>query len=435
MLTETLRPTFPNVSEPPYPRLSYGLPFYESCSKHVRETFHAKRPYIIASNTLSKKTPFLSQLQDALGDSLVGTWIGIRAHTPLDDLIPIIEDMEAKKADCLITIGGGSLSDGAKLVSFVSSNTFYCPLIVPCHANSRPSFPQALANNAKTIPSINSLLPSKDSFGTIVTSTYQAPSVPIICIPITLFGGEYSRYAGITDPQTHVKNMFTHPCMYPSLVILDTTIAASTPVPLWLSTGIRSIDHCVEGLLSTNARAEADEASLEGLKLLINGLICTKMDLSDPPSARLQSQLGANLSLTSLYLSVWKGASHGIGHQLGPFGVGHGETSCILLPAVCKYNASVNYAKQNDLKEVILEQPSVHRYLPDLLEGNGDLGDVLRTIFDALGMPRTLKEVGVGREKLSELARNSLKDHYCHTNPKSLETEDDVLRLLEMVVE
>lgn len=46
--------------------------------------------------------------------------------------------------------------------------------------------------------------------------------------------------------------------------------------------------------------------------------------------------------MTPIHNGVLPGASHGIGHQLGSLGVGHGETSCILLPAVCKWNAKQN---------------------------------------------------------------------------------------------
>jgi alcohol dehydrogenase class IV len=100
--------------------VTYGLPFYEACAKHIKETFHSQRVYLIASNTLSKKTNFLTQLQQALGNTVVGTWIGIKPHTPLNELLPIMEDMKDKQADCLITLGGGSLSDGGKAIIYVS---------------------------------------------------------------------------------------------------------------------------------------------------------------------------------------------------------------------------------------------------------------------------------------------------------------------------
>jgi alcohol dehydrogenase class IV len=425
---ETIRSIFPHATEKPYARLTYGLPFYEACAKHVKETFRSQRPYVMASNTLSKRTNFLRQLQETLGNDLVGTWIGIKAHTPLDDLLPIMEDMKAKNADCLITLGGGSLSDGGKAIIYVSH---YLPWT--WETRGLLTKRKALANNVSTEQEFVRLGLHKDLVSSAANT--NAPSIPLICIPISLSGGEYSRYAGVTDPKTHLKIMYTHERMFPSLVILDPKLTLSVPERVWISSGVRSIDHCVEGYLSTNAKPASSAAAFEGLSLLSNGLLETKKDPNDL-EARLKCQLGSNLSMTGLYENVWKGASHGIGHQLGPQGVGHGETSCILLPAVCKYNKRVNARQQEQLKKVLYEEEVVKSALKDaeLIEGEVDLGDVLRSIFNALGMPKTLREVGIGREKLNVIAENSLKDHYCHTNPIPLENKDDILALLEIVI-
>lgn len=52
---------------------------------------------------------------------------------------------------------------------------------------------------------------------------------------------------------------------------------------------------------------------------------------------------------------VVPGASHGIGHQLGPLGVGHGATSCILLPAVCRWDArqKANLERQKLMEKIL----------------------------------------------------------------------------------
>lgn len=70
-----------------------------------------------------------------------------------------------------------------------------------------------------------------------------------------------------------------------------------------------------------------------------------------------------------------------------------------------------------------------------LKEENADLGEVLRATFSTLEMPKSLRDVGIGRDRLDELALNSLQDHYVNTNPDPLETKEQVLELLEMVVE
>jgi alcohol dehydrogenase class IV len=53
------------------------------------------------------------------GDKIVGTRIGIKPHTPWDDLVEIINELQQKGADAIITLGAGSLSDGDKVITFV----------------------------------------------------------------------------------------------------------------------------------------------------------------------------------------------------------------------------------------------------------------------------------------------------------------------------
>lgn len=63
-----------------------------------------------------------------------------------------------------------------------------------------------------------------------------------------------------------------------------------------------------------------------------------------------------------------------------------------------------------------------------------DLGDVLDALFRELGMPRSLGDFGIGRDKLDGLAVNSLKDRWCRSNPVPLNEKEQVLEILEMVV-
>jgi alcohol dehydrogenase class IV len=119
-------------------------------------------------------------------------------------------------------------------------------------------------------------------------------------------------------------------------------------------------------------------------------------------------------------------------------GVGHGETSCILLPAVCKFNAAhkANIPRQKRVFDFLVAQPIVS----DLLKSchvdvsTADLGDVLDAVIRELGMPRSLKDVGVeGYEKLDTLAAHSLHDRWCKTNPVPLEEKEQVWEILRMV--
>lgn len=113
---ETYQVAFPPKSKP---HISTGLPFAAACAHHISNTYHASKVYIIVSNSISR-TENLASLQEALGDKIVGVRKGIKPHTPWDDVLEIVKDVQEKGADVIVTLGAGSLTDGAKVISFVS---------------------------------------------------------------------------------------------------------------------------------------------------------------------------------------------------------------------------------------------------------------------------------------------------------------------------
>ena len=150
-----------------------------------------------------------------------------------------------------------------------------------------------------------------------VAEGFNPPKFPFICIPTSLSGGEYSDFAGATRDSDHCKVQFSPPLSGPKLVVLDPELALFTPIHMWLSTGVRSIDHCTETLCGLRRVDVVDRACSEGLKNLIPGLLNSKKDPSDS-QARFSCMLGTNLAMTPLKYLVVPGASHGIGHNLGP---------------------------------------------------------------------------------------------------------------------
>lgn len=339
---------------------------------------------------------------------VVGVMKGVKSHTYYSDVLKIAKEAKETQTDCLVTLGAGSLTDAAKMVSL------------------------ALANDATTVNELDTLY--------AISPTLRDPiltaKIPVICIPTSLSAGEYTPNAGATNDETHHKNSFQHVSMGPRLIILDPGLSRTTPERIWLSTGIRAVDHCVEAICSLKPTPEGDETAERGLRKLLPGLLRTK-ESPDEIEPRLQCQLGAVDAIGAALLKVPMGASHGIGHQLGPLGVGHGETSCILLPAVCKFNASVNEKQQRKVLNILWSEASIKSVFGKrhLEQGKADLGDALDAVFRDLGMPRSLSEFGIGRNKLEGLAEGSLSDRYCKANAIPLEKKEQVMEILEMVVD
>jgi alcohol dehydrogenase class IV len=403
---EVCRPAFDNKDTP---RVSYGHRFPEACARHCRGTFASLRVYIMCSKTLATNTTTVQRLREALGDIVAGVHIGISPHTPIAEVMEAAREARKLDIDCIVTLGAGSLTDAAKLVRF------------------------ALANSAETEEDMNTLWGTAKS-NPALRENIVKPSIPLIHIPTSLSGGEYQAIAGGTESIGHAKRTF-HCQLDPELVIQDPELCLTTPQWVWLSTGIRSVDHCVETLCSLLSNDVGDEWAARGLSKLVPGLLDSKAN-PDSLEGRHLCQQGVVEAMCAVSSGVPLGASHAIGHQLGPLGVGHGETSCILLPAVCKYNQAMeaNVERQEAVKRLLLEENQVKMLLQsrNVDAASVDLGDVLYAIVSALEMPQSLEAVGIGNDKLDTLAKNSLDDIWIRTNAIPITEASQVMRILEM---
>ena len=216
-----------------------------------------------------------------------------------------------------------------------------------------------------------------------------------------------------------MKELFRHPDIVPKAVVLDPAVTRHTPMWLWLSTGIRAVDHCVEGICSNEASPYGDASALHGLSLLARGLPKVKAN-PDDMEARLDCQLGSWLSMAPLVAGVPMGASHGIGYVLGAvFDIPHGHTSCIMLPSVMRWNKPANAPRQA-LVAAAMGHPGE------------DAADVLDAFIRGLGMPRSLGEVKVGAEHFERIAKQAMGTPWVPRNPRRIEGPAQVKEILEL---
>lgn len=133
-------------------------------------------------------------------------------------------------------------------------------------------------------------------------SDVNPPKFTMINIPTTLSAGEFSPYAGGINPLDGVKKIFILQSLAADVVILDPEVAQHTPEWVWMSSGVRSIDHCVE-LLSSLSKIdpETDEAAKKGLVLVARGLLKLRKDPKDK-EARFETQLGSNYAMDGMFI-------------------------------------------------------------------------------------------------------------------------------------
>ena len=104
----------------PEPRISYGMPYADACRKHAESDYNASRIYIIASRSLALGGSALKTLEAALEDRVAGVKVGMSQHTLMNECLEIMADVRDKNVDLIVTLGGGTISDASKIITYVS---------------------------------------------------------------------------------------------------------------------------------------------------------------------------------------------------------------------------------------------------------------------------------------------------------------------------
>lgn len=365
----------------------FGTPAAEAIAGQM-DRLGLSRAFLMVSGTLNRKTDEIEKIRAHLGPRCVATFDAMPPHTPREAVIAAAEQARTSEADLIVTVGGGSITDGAKAVQL------------------------CLANNVRTTDGIDTIRTHKG-----VAPPMNPPTVRQISVPTTIAGGEFSAIAGVTNTRTKVKEMLRHELVMPRAAILDPAITVHTPEWLWLSTGIRAVDHCVEGLCSREAHPYADAQAIKGLSMLAQALPRVKENPGDL-DARMDCQIGTWLSMGPLSAGVPMGASHGIGYVLGAaYDVPHGYTSCVMLPSVMRWNKQDN-AERQALVSAAMGEPGK------------DAGDVLDAFIRGLGMPRSLQDVRIGPEHFDRIAEQAMRTPWIPRNPRRIDSPAQVREIL-----
>jgi alcohol dehydrogenase class IV len=337
-------------------------------------------------------SPHVLAALEALGDTRLPAFTDLKEHTPFEVVLALCARIREAGPDAIVAIGGGSAIDAVKIAALGASA------------------------GVRSHDDLLALRGVSDAAGNQQSSPGSRTGTVVVAVPTTLSGAEFGLIAGATETSSATKHLFRGDTLGPNIVLYDPTLALATPMQLWLSTGIRAVDHAVETMLSRDANPFTDALALRALALLRDGLEATVRDPGDL-AARHRAQLGTWLAASGIG-RVRYGASHGIGHQLGAVaGVPHGITSCVLLPAVVAYNAPLSGPAQVDIARAL--------GAPDAAANES-----LRAFIAGLGLPTRIAELNVPREALSRIATTSLGNAFVKANLRPIEGEKDVLTIL-----
>ncbi|KAH7134404.1 hypothetical protein EDB81DRAFT_903347 [Dactylonectria macrodidyma] len=343
----------------------------------------SSKVFIITGSSLSTKTPLIRRLEALLGDFHAGTYDGIKQHGQEDGVYEATELVMSRLevVDTILSVGGGSPIDSAKTVVF------------RIHEQ-------------------------------------KGKELVHVTIPTTLSAAECTAGGGFTR-RDGTKAGFMDPSMGIAAILYDATFARLTPPRLWLSTGMRALDHAVETMYHPNASEMPWKAlALWSAAGLAEGLPQAKMvhgsddDISYNVTTKLQLAAFASSGLRGSNFRAPMGLSHSLGHALGsPYGIPHGETSCLTLAPVIRHKAENSTVAATQIARLLPAMGGQRRHGSDL----ADALQVAQRVEDLvveldLAQPN-LKARGVHRDQATVIAAKVSK--------QGQESQDEILGLVE----
>ena len=362
--------------------------FGEGAAERFAEEFIAhgfKRLFLLTAPPIRPLIAGITERIEAAGTE-VRIYDRITAEPALDEALDIIAEARSFGTDSVAGIGGGSVLDTAKIVAaFVNSD-------------------QQVA----------------DCFG---TGLIRRRGVWCACLPTTSgTGSEVSPNAILLDRAEKLKKGIVSPCLLADAAYIDPLLTLTVPAKITAETGMDAMTHCIEAYTNKFAHPAVDIYALAGIELIAANLERAVKDGSD-------REARAALSLGSYYgglclAPVNTAAVHALSYPLGgEYHISHGLANAILLPAVMRFNMSSNWHKHAMIARAagvdctgLSDEEAARRGVEHIAE-----------LSRRCGIPSTLTELGIGREKVGELADSAMKvTRLLVNNPREVTREDAV---------
>jgi len=245
---------------------------------------------------------------------------------------------------------------------------------------------------------------------------------PVICVPTTSgTGSEVNPCAVLTDKERDLKFIIMNNNLIPKLAVVDPFFCASMPPRLTIESGIDALSHCIEGYVSlaTPYHPYFESMALYGVKLIGRSLIPAYRDGSNV-SARMDMCMAAICGGLAFLKGL--GIGHAITHALGAhLHLPHGRAAIFGLLCFVKANKKTCQEQFIDLSQ--------------LINRSNDLEESLRYLYRQLDIAVSLKEAGVPREALKEIAFYASRDAVNMATDPTTPGKEKILEMLEEIYE
>ncbi|MFE9245988.1 iron-containing alcohol dehydrogenase [Nocardiopsis sp. NPDC006938] len=349
------------------------------------------RPLLVTDPFIARQ-PFFRQLVVGLGGA--GLSPGVFAETVPDPTTTVVDEgvraLREGGFDSLVGVGGGSPIDTAKAVALLGA-----------HGGRM-----------------------RDYRAPAVT---DSPALPVVAVPTTAgSGSECTRYSIITDAESGEKMLCAGLAMLPRAALVDFELTLDMPRRLTADTGIDALTHAIEAYVSVRANPVSDGFAREAMRTIFTHLRAVYADPRDR-SAREAVMVGATqagMAFSNSSVALVHGMSRPVGAH---FGVAHGLSNAMLLPAVTEFSLPSAPARYADCAR------AMGLAAPDSTDGEatGALVWELRLLNQELEVP-TPHEYGIGAERWWELAPLMAEQALASGSPGNNPRVPDVEEVVEL---
>ncbi len=297
----------------------------------------------------------------------------------VEDGYKILKD---EKCDLVVSIGGGSPQDCGKAIAVLATN----------------------GGNIKDYEGVNKT---------------KNKSLPIIAITTTAgTSAEVTINYVITDEERHVKMIMVDTNSLAAITVNDPELMLSKPAPLTAATGMDALTHAIEAVVAKGAMDVTDCTALYAIKEIFDYL---PRAVKNGEDIEAREQMCYSCFLNGIAFSnAGLGNVHAMAHQLGGlYDLPHGVCNAMLLPIVEEENAKHAPEKFRVIAKTIGYNVTdkTDKECVDYVIGR------IKALSEEVGIPKSLKDVGVNNPNFELLAENAMKDACAGANPVYFDKE------------
>ena len=286
--------------------------------------------------------------------------------------------------DAIVAVGGGSVIDTAKAISIIMTNPEHSGVV-------------SLAGAVET----------------------RNKGVPLMALPTTAgTAAEVTINYVITDELNMKKMVCVDVHDIPVCSIVDPDLMQQMPQSLAASTGMDALTHAMEGYITKAGWLIPDMFHINAMALIYKNL---ENAANEKDEIAIEKMAYAQYIAGMGFSNVGLGIVHSMAHSLGAFfDTPHGVANALLLPHVLKFNGQVCpelYKNMGRAFGLDMNNLSDEEAVDKVVEA-------VKELSKKLGIPQTLREIGIPQEMITSLANQAINDPCTPGNPRDVTVED-----------